>query len=123
MALAATLYLTGAASCFAVAMLGVGRAGAILSGLRRYGPRLTRSWLMLALAVALNALARVVYAALPGTAGALKADAWIVWLMHLAMLVLFVAGIGGLARWAVRGTTALIDTAIIALDAGLLFRR
>ena len=121
MALAAALYLTGLASSFAVVMLGAGSAGAILFGLRRYRPRLTRSWLMLALAVALNALARVLYAALPGTAGTLKPAAWVVWLVHLAMLVLFVAGIGGLARWAVRGATALIDTAIIALGVGLLF--
>jgi diguanylate cyclase (GGDEF)-like protein/PAS domain S-box-containing protein len=121
MALAAALYLSGLASSFAVVMLGAGSAGAILFGLRRYRPRLTRSWLMLALAVALNALARVLYAALPGTPGTLKPAAWVVWLVHLAMLVLFVAGIGGLARWAVRGATALIDTAIIALGAGLLF--
>jgi diguanylate cyclase (GGDEF)-like protein/PAS domain S-box-containing protein len=121
MALAAALHLTGLASSFAVVMLGAGSAGAILFGLRRYHPRLTRSWLMLALAVALNALARVIYNALPGTAGTLKPAVWVVWLVHLAMLVLFVAGVGGLARWAVRGATALIDTAIIALGAGLLF--
>ncbi|MDG4826855.1 EAL domain-containing protein [Asanoa sp. WMMD1127] len=118
--LAAVPYAVGLMTA-AVAVIGVTSTGAILAGVRHYRPRRRRSWQALAVAVFLNALARVVYDTLPGQLGE-KPQTWIVWLIHLAMVAFFVVGILGLARpTGLRTVTVVVDTLIILLGAGLLF--
>ncbi len=108
------------ASFAGVTVIGLASAGAIAYGIRRYRPVHAMSWWLLAAAVLINAVARVVYDSLPGQAGTLKPWAWIVWSMHLTMLVLLIAGALGIARSTLRGASAAIDAAIIVLGAGLI---
>ena len=108
------------ASSAAVIVIGLASAGAIAYGVRRYQPARATAWWLLASAVLVNAIARVVYDMLPGDAGTLKPWAWIVWALHLAMLVLLIAGALGLARSTLRGASAAIDAAIIVLGSGLI---
>jgi diguanylate cyclase (GGDEF)-like protein len=108
------------ASSAGVVVIGLASAGAVAYGVRRYRPARATAWWLLASAVAINAAARVVYDMLPGDAGTLKPWGWVVWSMHLAMLVLLVAGALGLARSTLRGASAAIDAAIIVLGSGLI---
>ena len=103
---------------FAVA---AGGGAAIIAGVLRYRPRRRRSWLMVVGALALDAVARVVYNLLPGPAGTLKPGVWVVWLLHLLALLLLSGGVLGLARSHLRGVSAIIDTAIIFVGAGLVY--
>jgi diguanylate cyclase (GGDEF)-like protein/PAS domain S-box-containing protein len=121
MGLLALLYLvwpTG--SAVLVSAVGVVSAAAIVAGVRRYRPQRAVSWLMLAASLVANAAARILYDALPGAPGTLKPDVWLVWLIHLVMFVLLCAGVVGMVRGHVRGSSAAIDTLIILLSAGLL---
>ena len=101
-------------------LVGFASAGAVAYGIRRYRPAHAFSWWLLAGAVLLNATGRAVYDELPGQADGLKSLAWIVWTMHLAMLILLIAGALGLVRSTLRGASAAIDAAIIVLGAGLI---
>ncbi len=108
------------ASSAGVIVIGLASVAAVAYGVRRYRPARATSWWLLASAVFINAAARVVYDALPGEAGTLKSFAWIVWSMHVAVLVLLIAGALGLARSTLRGASAAIDAAIIVLGSGLI---
>jgi diguanylate cyclase (GGDEF)-like protein len=108
------------ASSAGVVVVGLASAGAVAYGIRRYRPPHATSWWMLAVAVFINVIARVVYDSLPGGAGTLKPYAWTVWSLHLLMLALLVAGALGLARSTLRGASTAIDAAIIVLGAGLI---
>ena len=116
----ALYFLSPSVRWLAVSIIGVGSAGAIVAGLRRYRPRAVGPWLMLASALLLNAIARLVYDALPGQVGALKPWAWTVLTLHLVMAVLLIGGIVGMTRGAIRGMAGAIDAAIIALGTGLI---
>ncbi len=94
----ALYFLSPSVRWLAVSIIGFGSAGAIVTGLRRYRPQAVGPWLMLAAALLLNAIARLVYDALPGQAGVLKPWAWIVWTLHLVMAVLLIGGIVGMAK-------------------------
>jgi diguanylate cyclase (GGDEF)-like protein/PAS domain S-box-containing protein len=119
MSVASTLYFVWPSSV-AVMVIGLGSAGAIIVGLRRYRPHRARSWLALAAALLLNAIARVVADALPGQPGVLRPWVWVVWTLHLVMAVLLVGGVIGMARATIRGVAGAIDAAIIALGTGLV---
>ena len=108
------------ASSAGVVVIGLASAGAVVYGVHRYRPVRATSWWLLAWAVFINAAARVVYDMLPGAVGTLKPWSWIVWALHLAMLVLLIAGALGLARSTLRGASAAIDAAIIVLGSGLI---
>ncbi|WP_203701320.1 putative bifunctional diguanylate cyclase/phosphodiesterase [Asanoa iriomotensis] len=104
-----------------VAVVGVTSTAAVLLAVRHYQPRRRNSWLALAASLFLTMLGRIVYDALPGQYGQ-KPLTWIVWLIHLTTLVLFTAGMVGLARHTrERTVTLVLDTAIVVLGAGLLF--
>jgi diguanylate cyclase (GGDEF)-like protein/PAS domain S-box-containing protein len=109
-----------AASLAGLVLVGLASAGAVAYGIHRYRPEHAFSWWLLAGAVLLNATGRAVYDELPGQVGSLKSLAWIVWSMHLAMLILLIAGALGLVRSTLRGASAAIDAAIIVLGAGLI---
>jgi diguanylate cyclase (GGDEF)-like protein/PAS domain S-box-containing protein len=108
------------ASSAGVVVVGLASVGAVAYGIRRYRPPNATSWWFLAAAVLVNSTARVVYDALPGDIGTLKPWMWVVWAMHLVMLVLLMTGALGLARSTLRGASTAIDAAIIVLGAGLI---
>lgn len=119
MAAATALYFAWPwGSAITVMIIGLGAVTGIFAGVRRYRPRRTRSWLLLAGAVAVNAVAHVVYELLPGAPGTVEPGAWLVWVLHLVMLVLLIAGVLGLARPTLRGIAGAIDGAVIILGAG-----
>jgi diguanylate cyclase (GGDEF)-like protein/PAS domain S-box-containing protein len=108
------------ASSAGVVVVGLASAGAVAYGIRRYRPPHATSWWLLAAAVVANATARVVYDLLPGDIGTLKPWMWVVWALHLIMLVLLMTGALGLARSTLRGASTAIDAAIIVLGASLI---
>jgi len=104
----------------AAASVGVLSVAAVAVGVRRYRPRHAGSWRLLGAAVLAHAAARTVYLLLPGEPGSLKPLVWITFALHLTMLVLFVAGIRGLARSSPHDRVAVIDALVVLLGVGLL---
>ena len=107
------------ATSVAVGIAGLASAGAVVVGVRRYRPARPRPWLLIAAALLFTAAARIVFEALPGEPGLLKPWAWTVWVLHLVMAGLLIAGVIGLTRPTAGGLPGAIDAAIIALGAGL----
>ena len=104
----------------ALGVIAVASAGAIVVGVCLYRPRHVGSWLMIGAALVLDAAARIVFDALPGSWDSLKPWAWIVWVLNLGVLVLLAVGALGLVRSTLRGASAAIDAAIVVLGSGLI---
>jgi diguanylate cyclase (GGDEF)-like protein/PAS domain S-box-containing protein len=104
----------------AIVIASLSGIGAILVGVRRYRPRRPIPWLLIAGALLVSAAARLSYDNLPGQPGVLKPWGWTVWVLHMVMAVLLLAGVIGLVRVRIRGIAGAIDVAIIGLGAGLV---
>lgn len=97
-------------------------AAAVAIGVRWHRPVRAGSWLLLSAALITAAVTRAFYVLLPGQEGSIKPGMYPVHVLYVSMLLLYIAGLLGLARQEPGRLerTALIDAGILTLGLGLV---
>ncbi len=121
MVLASTaLFLWPSARVLSICALGVGSAGAILTGLRHRRPVRPVPWLLIAVAVVVAATTRLIDLRAASTFGSSSTSAWIVGILDLGVVVLLAVATRALATSQMPRAPAVIDATIVILGLWLL---
>src|SRR6185369_8556461 len=110
MVLASTAYfLWPSTRVLSICALGVGSAGAILTGLRHRRPERPVPWLLIAVALVVAAATRLIDLRASSTFGSSSTAAWIVGFLDLGVVILLVVAAGAMATSHMPRAPAVID--------------